>query len=75
VGVRQAPDDDSLCAVPGALGKEIIMEGNGSIVSYFLGQGLQAVEVVVQWGLAHRTLGQSRQLASMKSNIARGTNI
>src|SRR5665647_1729875 len=40
VGLRQAPDDNGLCPVPGALGQEAILEGDGPVVSNIVGQGL-----------------------------------
>ena len=64
MGLRQAPDDDGLCSVPGALGQEAILEGDGSVVSNIVRQSVPSGRSRGDVGLSdlqnHRTRPISR---------------
>ena len=72
LGRRQAHADQSLHAVLGTMGAPAFLEGNGRGVSHFLGQGFDAVEHVVTWGLEHRELGQIDAIGVDEIQYAKG---
>ena len=72
MGRWEAYPDKGLHVVPGSLGAQAFLEGNGQRLSHFLGKVFDAVEHIVTWGLEHRTLSQIDAIGVDEIQYAKG---
>jgi transposase len=72
LGRRQAPVDPSIHAVSGPLGAQALLAGNRRRVPYVWDKVCDAVEYVVGWGLAHRTLASISAIGVDEIQYAKG---